>query len=113
MITAYLWATPNGYKIAIALEEMGFEYDIKWVNILTGEQHHPDFLRISPNGKIPAIVDEETGISLMESGAILQYLAEKSGNFAGTTLQERAEVMQWLHWHMAGLGPMETSPIMH
>lgn len=106
MITAYLWVTPNGYKIPIALEEMGLEYDIKWVNIGAGEQHHSDFLRISPNGRIPAIVDHDTGISLMESGAILQYLAEKSGKFAGTTLQERAEVMQWLHWQIGGLGPM-------
>lgn len=106
MITAYLWMTPNGYKIPIALEEMGLKYDIKWVNIGTGEQHHPDFLKISPNGRIPAIVDHDTGISLMESGAILQYLAEKTGQFAGTSLQERAEVMQWLHWQMGGLGPM-------
>ena len=106
MITAYLWPTPNGYKIAIALEEMGLEYDIEWVNIQEGRQHHPDFLKLSPNGKIPAIFDHDTGISLMESGAILQYLAEKSGKYAGTTPQERAEVMQWLHWQMGGLGPM-------
>ena len=106
MITAYLWTTPNGYKISIALEEMGLDYDIKWVNIGAGEQHQPEFLKISPNGKIPAIVDQETGIRLMESGAILQYLAEKSGKFAGTTPQERAEVMQWLHWQVGGLGPM-------
>lgn len=106
MITAYLWTTPNGYKISIALEEMGLDYDIKWVHIGAGEQHQPEFLKISPNGKIPAIVDHEIGIGLMESGAILQYLAEKSGKFAGTTLQDRAEVMQWLHWQMGGLGPM-------
>lgn len=106
MISAYLWTTPNGFKISIALEEMGLDYEIKWVNIGAGEQHRPEFLKISPNGKIPAIVDHETGIHLMESGAILQYLAEKSGKFAGTTAQERAEVMQWLHWQMGGLGPM-------
>jgi GST-like protein len=106
MITAYLWATPNGYKIAIALEEMNLDYDIAWVNIGAGEQHRPEYLKISPNGKIPAIVDHDTGISLMESGAILQYLAEKSGRFGGVSLQERAEVMQWLHWQMGGLGPM-------
>jgi GST-like protein len=106
MITAYLWTTPNGYKIAIALEEMGLDYEISWVDIGAGAQHEPDYLGISPNGKIPAIVDHETGISLMESGAILQYLAEKTGKFAGNTLRDRAEVMQWLHWQMGGLGPM-------
>lgn len=106
MITAYLWTTPNGFKIAIALEEMGLDYQIKWVNIGAGEQHQPEFLEISPNGKIPAIIDHDTGISLMESGAILQYLAEKTGKFAGDTPAERVEVMQWLHWQMGGLGPM-------
>ena len=80
MITAYLWATPNGFKVAIALEEMGLDYEIRWVNIGAGEQHEPDFLKVSPNGKIPAILDHETGISLMESGAILQYLAYSSPN---------------------------------
>jgi GST-like protein len=87
MITAYLWGTPNGYKVAIALEEMGLDYEINWVNIGSGEQHDPEYLKISPNGKIPAIVDHETGISLMESGAILQYLAERTGRFGGNTLQ--------------------------
>lgn len=106
MITAYLWGTPNGYKIAIALEEMGLDYEIDWVNIRAGEQHAPQYLKISPNGKIPAIVDHDTGISLMESGAILQYLAEKTGQFAGETQQDRWKVMQWLHWQMGGLGPM-------
>jgi len=89
MITAYLWGTPNGYKVAIALEEMGLDYEIEWENIGAHEQHEPEFLRIWPNGKIPAIVDHETGISLMESGAILQYLAEKTGKFGGDTLQDR------------------------
>lgn len=106
MITAYLWTTPNGYKIAIALEEMGLDYEVTWVNIGEGAQFEPDYLAVSPNGKIPAIKDHETGISLMESGAILQYLAERTGKFAGTTLQARAEVSQWLHWQMGGLGPM-------
>ena len=72
MITAYLWGTPNGYKVAIALEEMGLDYRIDWMNIGNGAQHDPAYLKISPNGKIPASVDDETGISLMESGAILQ-----------------------------------------
>jgi GST-like protein len=106
MITAYLWGTPNGYKVAIALEEMGLDYEINWVNIGSGEQHDLEYLKISPNGKIPAIVDHETGISLMESGAILQYLAERTGRFGGNTLQERMAVAQWLHWQMGGLGPM-------
>lgn len=106
MITAYLWTTPNGYKVAIALEEMGLAYDITWVDIGQGEQFSTDFLNISPNGRIPAIYDHETGISLMESGAILQYLSEKSGLLAGSSLHERAAINQWLHWQMGGLGPM-------
>ena len=106
MITAFLWSTPNGFKVAIALEEMGLDYEIKWVNIGAGEQHEPDFLKVSPNGKIPAILDNETGISLMESGAILQYLAEKVGMFGGETAEDRWKVTQWLHWQMGGLGPM-------
>lgn len=106
MITAYLWGTPNGYKVAIALEEMGVDYTISWVNIGAGAQHAPEYLKIAPNGKIPAIVDHETGISLMESGAILQYLAEKTGKFRGETPQDRWAVTQWLHWQMGGLGPM-------
>src|SRR6056297_489368 len=106
MITAYLWGTPNGYKVAIALEEMGVDYEITWVNIGAGQQHEPEYLKISPNAKIPAIVDHETGISLMESGAILQYLAERTGTFGGETLRDRWQVAQWLHWQMGGLGPM-------
>lgn len=106
MITAYLWTTPNGYKIAIALEEMALEYNITWIDIGNGDQFKGDFLNISPNGRIPAIHDSDTGIQMMESGAILQYLAEKSGKFGGDTLQQRTEINQWLHWQMGGLGPM-------
>lgn len=106
MITAYLWTTPNGYKVAIALEEMGLDYQIEWIDIGKGDQHQPDYLKISPNGKIPAIEDHDTGIRMMESGAILQYLAEKSGRFGGETLKDRATISQWLHWQMGGLGPM-------
>ncbi len=106
MITAYLWGTPNGYKIAIALEEMELEYDVHWIDISSGAQRSQDYLKLSPNGKIPAILDHDTGISLMESGAILQYLAQKSGKFGGETLAEQAEINQWLHWQMGGLGPM-------
>jgi GST-like protein len=106
MITAYLWGTPNAYKIAIALEEMGLDYKIEWVNITKGEQHTPEFRTVSPNGKIPALTDSDTGVTIMESGAILQYLAERTGKFGGSTLQERYDIAQWLHWQMGGLGPM-------
>ncbi len=106
MITAYLWTTPNGYKVAIALEEMALEYNIAWIDIGNGEQFKDDFLNISPNGRIPAIHDTDTGIQMMESGAILQYLAEKSGKLGGDTLQQRTKINQWLHWQMGGLGPM-------
>lgn len=106
MITAYLWTTPNGYKIAVALEEFELDYEISWINIGKKEQFQPEFLAISPNGRIPAIADHETGVKMMESGAILQYLAEKTGRYGGSTLQERAKINQWLHWQMGGLGPM-------
>lgn len=106
MITAHLWTTPNGFKIAIALEEMGLDYTINWVNLQKGQQHEAAFLAVSPNGRIPAIEDHDTGLRMMESGAILQYLAERSGRFGGDTLQERAEITEWLHWQMGGLGPM-------
>ena len=106
MITAYLWGTPNGYKVAVALEEMELEYKVEWIDISKGAQHAPDYLFIAPSGKIPAIVDHDTGISLMETGAILQYLAEISGKFGGDSRAERAEINQWLHWQMGGLGPM-------
>lgn len=79
MIDLYTWTTPNGRKVSIALEEMGLPYEAHPINIGEGDQHKPDFLEISPNNKIPAIVDRETGVSLMESGAILVYLAEKTG----------------------------------
>lgn len=106
MITGYLWTTPNGYKLAIALEELGLDYELKWINIGAGEQHAEEYLKIAPNGRIPAIVDHETGVSLMESGAILQYLAEKTGQLGGSGLAERAKINEWLHWQMGGLGPM-------
>ncbi len=111
MIDFYFWTTPNGYKVLMFLEEAGIPYRIEPVNISKGEQFEPEFLRISPNNKIPAIVDNrpgETGapLSLFESGAILLYLAEKSGLFLPTGISERAEVLQWLFWQMGGLGPM-------
>ena len=106
MIDLYTWKTPNGRKISIALEELGLPYKLLPVNIGNGEQHQPDFLRISPNGKIPAIVDHDTGITLMESGAILLYLAEKTGRLMPHESAKRWQATQWLMWQMAGLGPM-------
>lgn len=106
----YYWPTPNGWKVSIALEEMGLVYEMKPVNIGTGEQFAPEFLKISPNNRMPAIIDPEgpdgTPISVFESGAILHYLARKSGTFGGKGAAEQAEIESWLMWQMGGLGPM-------
>lgn len=110
MIDLYYWATPNGQKITIALEEMSLDYQIFPINILENDQFQADFLSISPNNKIPAIVDQQgpngEAISIFESGAILQYLGRKTGLFYPTDEQKRVEVEQWLMWQMGGLGPM-------
>jgi GSH-dependent disulfide-bond oxidoreductase len=106
MIDLYTWTTPNGRKISIALEEMGLPYEAHAVDIGNGEQHRPEFLKIAPNNKIPAIVDRETGLSLMESGAILIYLAEKTGMLLPSGGQARMRVIEWLMWQMGGFGPM-------
>lgn len=110
MIDLYYWPTPNGHKISIALEEMGFEYRVVLINISQDDQFQADFLKISPNNKIPAIVDQDgpkgEPISVFESGAILQYLGRKTGLYYPTDEQERVEVEQWLMWQMGGLGPM-------
>ena len=110
MIDLYYWPTPNGHKITIALEEMGFEYQIFPINISQNAQFQPDFLKISPNNKIPAIVDQDgphgQPISVFESGAILQYLARKTGLFYPSAEVARIEVEQWLMWQMASFGPM-------
>ncbi len=106
MIDLYFWPTPNGIKVSIALEEMGLAYRLHPVNIGRGEQHAPEFLVISPNNRVPAIVDDETGIAVFESGAILQYLAERTGKFLPAAGAPRYEVLQWLSWQMAGIGPM-------
>ena len=103
MIDLYTWATPNGRKVSIALEEMGLEYRVHPVNIGTGEQFAPDFLRISPNNKIPAIIDRDGGRSLMESGAILLYLSEKTGLLRGP---DPWATLEWLMLQMGGVGPM-------
>ncbi len=109
-IEVFYWPTPNGWKVTIALEEMGLPYVIRPVNIGTGEQFKPEFLSISPNNRMPAITDPEgpdgKPISIFESGAILQYLARKTGKFYGSNAREQAEVEQWLFWQMGGLGPM-------
>lgn len=111
MIDLYFWTTPNGYKIPIFLEEAGVPYRLKPVNIGKGEQFDPQFLHYAPNNRIPAIVDHEPAdggapISIFESGAILQYLGRKTGQFYPADERARTEVDQWLFWQMAGLGPM-------
>lgn len=106
MIELYYWPTPNGHKISIMLEECGLEYAVRAVDIGAGDQFAPEFLAISPNNRIPAIVDSDTGISVFEGGAILVYLAEKAGRFLPTHTTQRFDVLQWLFWQAGGLGPM-------
>jgi GSH-dependent disulfide-bond oxidoreductase len=111
MIDLHYWPTPNGHKITIFLEEAGVPYTIHKVDIGKGEQFNPDFLKIAPNNRMPAIVDTAPAdggkpISIFESGAILQYLAEKTGKFLAGDVRGRAETMQWLFWQMGGLGPI-------
>jgi GST-like protein len=109
-IDLYYWPTPNGFKISIMLEECRLPYTLRPVNISRGEQFKPDFLKISPNNRMPAIVDPDgpghRPISIFESGAILQYLGRKTGKFYPSDERGRAEVDQWLFWQMGGLGPM-------
>ncbi|MDY0833029.1 glutathione binding-like protein [Pseudomonas sp. SED1] len=111
MIDLYYWTTPNGHKVSLFLEEAGLPYEVHPINIGQGEQFKPDFLKIAPNNRIPAIVDQNptdggVPISLFESGAILLYLAEKTGKFIPQDLRGRQEALQWLFWQMGGLGPM-------
>jgi GST-like protein len=111
MIDLYYWTTPNGHKITIFLEETGLPYRIVPVNISAGDQFKPEFLRISPNNRMPAIVDNDPAepgppVSIFESGAILLYLAEKTRKFLPTDLRGRIDALQWLFWQMGGLGPM-------
>jgi GST-like protein len=111
MIDLYYWPTPNGFKITLMLEECGLPYKIFPVDIGKGEQFKPDFLKISPNNRMPAIVDHEppgggAPVTVFESGAILQYLAEKTGKFLPKDLRGKYEVLQWVNWQMGGLGPM-------
>lgn len=111
MIELHYWPTPNGHKVTLFLEEAGIAYTIKPVNIGAGEQFRPEYLAIGPNNRMPAIVDTAPAdggapISVFESGAILQYLAEKTGRFLPADVRGRTTVMEWLFWQMAGLGPM-------
>jgi len=109
-IDLFYWPTPNGWKTTICLEEMGLDYAVHLINIGAGDQFAPDFLKIAPNNRMPAIVDpngpDGAPISVFESGAILQYLARKTGQFGGPTERDRIAVDQWLMWQMGGLGPM-------
>lgn len=109
-IKFYYWPTPNGWKISVMLQELGIPYEIEYVNIGAGDQFKPDFLKISPNNRMPAIIDPEgpdgEPISVFESGAILQYLARKFNRFYGRTERERIAIDEWLMWQMGGLGPM-------
>ena len=106
MIDLYTFGTPNGRKASIMLEEVGLQYHVHSIDITKNEQFHPDFLKISPNNKIPAIFDHDNGMSLMESGAILIYLAEKTGKLLSSENKKRWETLEWLMWQMGGLGPM-------
>jgi len=111
MIDLYYWTTPNGHKVTIFLEETGLKYNIIPINIGKGEQFKPEFLAVAPNNRIPAVVDHAPAdggkpISIFESGAILLYLADKTGKFVGKDLRSRNAVLEWLFWQMGGLGPM-------
>ena len=111
MIDLYYWPTPNGWKVSIALEELGLAYETRYVNIGRGEQFEPEFLAISPNNRMPAIVDHDPKgggdpVSVFESGAILIYLGEKTGQLLPSDLRGRTAVLEWLMWQMGGLGPM-------
>jgi len=104
MIDLYTWTVPNGRKISIALEELGIPYTAHGINLGKGEQKGADYLKVNPNGKVPAIIDHDTGVRMMESGAILLYLAQKTGKLMPTG-DKYWEAMEWLMWQMGGLGP--------
>jgi GSH-dependent disulfide-bond oxidoreductase len=107
MITLYTAATPNGHKVSIALEELGVPYEVRALSLTANEQKHPDFLRLNPNGRIPTIVDHDAGdFAVFESGAILIYLADKTGRLLPRDARQRSVVLQWLMFQMGGVGPM-------
>ena len=105
MIDLYTWSTPNGRKVSIALEELGLPYTVHAIDITKDQQFAPDFLKVSPNNRIPAIVDRENGLSLMESGAILTYLADKTGRLLPASGEKRYRTLEWLMWQIGGPGP--------
>jgi GST-like protein len=105
MIDFYTWGTPNGRKVSILLEELGMPYAVHPINIDAGEQYSSEFQAVSPNNKVPAIVDRDNGFALMESGAILLYLADKTGRFVPPSGPPRYRVIEWLMWQMGGIGP--------
>ena len=105
MIDLYTWTTPNGRKVSIMLEELGIDFRVKPINIGENEQFTPEFLAISPNNKIPALVDHETGVTMIESGAILLYLADKYQRFISNDFKTRLTTIEWLMWQMGGVGP--------
>src|SRR6056300_1056632 len=111
MIKLFYWPTPNGHKVTMFLEEANLDYEIVPINISRGEQFEKSFLKIAPNNRMPAVIDDDPlgggePISIFESGAILQYLAEKTGQYIPSDLRKRVQVMEWLFWQMGGLGPM-------
>ena len=106
MIDLYTWTTPNGRKVSILFEELGLPYTAHPIDISKGEQFQPDFLKISPNNRIPAIIDRDSGFHLMESGAILMYFAEKTGELMPQEEYRRYRAIEWLMWQMGGIGPM-------
>jgi len=107
MIDLYTASTPNGHKASVALEEMGLSYNVKRIDLMSGAQKKPEFIALNPNGRIPAIVDKDEGdFAVFESGAIMLYLAEKTGKFLPTEMKARSEVIQWLMFQMGGIGPM-------
>jgi GST-like protein len=105
MIDLYTWTTPNGRKVSILLEELGLPYEVHAIDIGKDEQFTPEFLKVSPNNRIPAIADRDTGLSLMESGAIMIYLGDKTGRLLPKAGEPRYRVLEWLMWQMGGIGP--------
>lgn len=106
MIDLYTWTTPNGRKVSILLEELNVPYTVHSIDIGAGDQMKPDFLKIGPNNKIPAIIDQDNGQTIMESGAIMLYLAEKYGKFIPQNIESRWRAIEWLMWQMGGFGPI-------
>jgi GST-like protein len=106
MIDAYVWTTPNGFKALILLEELGLPYEPHWIDITKGEQTQPEYLKINPNNKVPAITDRETGITVFESGAVAVYLADKTGKLLAKAGEARYTALEWVFFNVAGPGPM-------